>query len=87
MSSSSFSRPGAIDLSQLAARAQAAAPVGAAPAPNGGAGPGGASYVRESSEQTFESDAIRPSTQHPVVVELYSPPSRTRPRAASCSSA
>ena len=34
---------------------------------------GAASYVLESSEQTFENDAIRPSTQHPVVVELYSP--------------
>ena len=71
MSTSSFSRPGAIDLSQLAARAKsAAAPTPGAPGP---AAPGGASYVLESSEQTFESDAIRPSTQHPVVVELYSP--------------
>jgi putative thioredoxin len=72
MSSSSFSRPGAIDLSQLAARAKAAA----APTPNAPGAPapaGGASYVLESSEQTFETDAIRPSTQHPVVVELYSP--------------
>ncbi len=73
MSSSSFSRPGAIDLSQLAARAKAAAapPTSAPPAP--GAPAGGPSYVLESSEQTFEGDAIRPSTQHPVVVELYSP--------------
>lgn len=72
MSTSSFSRPGAIDLSQLAARAKAAAtppPPGSGP----GAPAGGSSYVLESSEQTFESDAIRPSTQHPVVVELYSP--------------
>ena len=72
MSTSSFSRPGAVDLSQLAARAKAAAaPAPAAPGP--GAPAGGASYVLESSEQTFETDAIRPSTQHPVVVELYSP--------------
>jgi putative thioredoxin len=72
MSTSSFSRPGAVDLSQLAARAKAAAaPAPSAPGP--GAPAGGASYVLESSEQTFESDAIRPSTQHPVVVELYSP--------------
>lgn len=70
MSSSSFSRPGAIDLSQLAARAKAAPAPGAPAAPPP---PGGASYVLESSEQTFEADAIRPSTQHPVVVELYSP--------------
>jgi len=73
MSSSSFSRPGAIDLSQLAARAKAAPAPGAPAAPGGPAPSGGASYVLESSEQTFESDAIRPSTQHPVVVELYSP--------------
>ncbi|HEY0237282.1 MAG TPA: tetratricopeptide repeat protein [Friedmanniella sp.] len=72
MSSSSFSRPGAIDLSQLAARAKAAAaPTPSAPGPAAPAG--GASYVLESSEQTFENDAIRPSTLHPVVVELYSP--------------
>ena len=71
MTSSSFSRPGAIDLSQLAARAKAAAQSPSTPGP--GAPAGGASYVLESSEQTFEADAIRPSTQHPVVVELYSP--------------
>ncbi|MGI3780109.1 MAG: co-chaperone YbbN [Janthinobacterium lividum] len=72
MSSSSFSRPGAIDLSQLAARAKAAAaPTSSGPGPSGPAG--GASYVLESSEQTFENDAVRPSAQHPVVVELYSP--------------
>lgn len=74
MSSPSFSRPGAVDLSQLAARAKAGPPSTGAPAPGGGSPSSGvASYVRESSEQTFESDAIRPSTQHPVVVELYSP--------------
>jgi putative thioredoxin len=74
MSSSSFSRPGAIDLSQLAARAKAATPANGVPGGPGSPAPtGGASYVLESSEQTFEADAIRPSTQHPVVVELYSP--------------
>lgn len=72
MSTSSFSRPGAIDLSQLTARAKAAA-AQTPGAPRPAAPPGGASYVLESSEQTFEADAIRPSTQHPVVVELYSP--------------
>jgi len=71
MSTSSFSRPGAIDLSSLTARAKAAAAPPGAPAP--GVPAGGPSYVLESSEQTFEGDAIRPSTQHPVVVELYSP--------------
>jgi len=70
MSSSSFSRAGAIDLSQLAARAQP--PAGAPTAPRG-AGPAGAGYVLEVTEQTFEADTIRRSLQHPVVVELYSP--------------
>jgi putative thioredoxin len=69
MSSSSFSRAGAIDLSQLAARPQAPAggPAGS------GAGRPGAGYVLEVTEQTFEAETIRRSMQHPVVVELYSP--------------
>ena len=70
MSSSSFSRAGAIDLSQLAQRAQPPA-AGPAGAPRG-AGTA-ASYVLEVTEQTFEADTIRRSLQHPVVVELYSP--------------
>ena len=32
-----------------------------------------ASYVVEVTEQTFETEAIRRSVKHPVVVELYSP--------------
>ncbi len=68
MSSSSFSRPGAIDLSQLAKRAQPAPP----PA-GGAAGRGGVSYVVQVTEETFENETIRKSLQHPVVVELYSP--------------
>ena len=67
MSSSSFSRHGAVDLSQVAARAKQA---GAA-APSGT--PGGALYVVEVNEQTFEAEVIRKSIKHPVVVELYSP--------------
>lgn len=67
MSSSSFSRAGAIDLSQLAARAQQP-PAAAAGSPRGGA-----SYVLEVTEQTFEAETIRRSVKHPVVVELYSP--------------
>jgi putative thioredoxin len=67
MSSSSFSRHGAVDLSQLAARAKQA---GGAVA---GGTPGGASYVVEVTEQTFEAEVIRKSIKHPVVVELYSP--------------
>jgi len=67
MSSSSFSRAGAIDLSQLAARAQQP------PAGPSGGGRAGASYVLEVTEQTFEAETIRRSVKHPVVVELYSP--------------
>ena len=66
MSSSSFSRAGAIDLSQLAARASQ--PPAGAPGPRAGA-----SYVLEVTEQTFEAETIRRSLKHPVVVELYSP--------------
>lgn len=67
MSTSSFSRHGAVDLSQLAQKAQQ--PAAASPArPTGGSG----SYVVELTEQSFESTAIRASMQHPVVVEIYS---------------
>jgi putative thioredoxin len=68
MSSSSFNRPGAVDLSQLAQQAKqsaSASPLGPQTA--------GASYVMEITEQTFEAEAIRKSVKHPVVVELYSP--------------
>jgi putative thioredoxin len=65
MSSSSFSRHGAVDLSQVAERAKQGRP--AAP------GTTGASYVVQVSEQTFEAEVIRKSVKHPVVVELYSP--------------
>jgi putative thioredoxin len=67
MSSSSFSRHGAVDLSEMAQRAKQA---GAAP---GAAAAGTSSYVAEATEQTFEAEAIRKSVKHPVVVELYSP--------------
>ncbi len=72
VSASSFNRPGAIDLSGLAAKAKQAASPSAARGP---AGPRGASgtYVVEATEQTFEAEAIRKSLTHPVVVELYSP--------------
>src|SRR5690606_30476454 len=74
MSSSSFSRHGAVDLSQLAEQAKQRAASGGAPGPRpGGAGGGGSSYVVEVSEQTFEAQVIRPSLQHPVVVEFCSP--------------
>lgn len=69
MSSSSFNPRGAVDLSQLAEQAKQRAAGGP-----GGSGPkSGGSYVVEVTEQTFEADVIRPSLQHPVVVEFYSP--------------
>ena len=68
MSSSSFSRAGAVDLSQLAARAKAPS----TPPPARGGGRPGGSYVVEVTEETFEAETIRRSLKHPVVVELYS---------------
>jgi putative thioredoxin len=68
MSSSSFHRPGAVDLSQVAERAKQSA-AGQANGPRTAAG----SYVVEVTEQTFEAETIRRSLKHPVVVELYSP--------------
>ena len=67
MTSASFNRPGAVDLSALKQKAQQQA---AGPA---AASPGGGSYVVEVTEQTFEAETIRRSVKHPVVVELYSP--------------
>jgi putative thioredoxin len=67
MSSSSFHRPGAVDLSQVAQRAKQSAGQATGPHPAGGA------YVVEVTEQTFEAETIRRSLKHPVVVELYSP--------------
>ncbi|MFT4165086.1 MAG: tetratricopeptide repeat protein [Microlunatus sp.] len=71
MSTSSFSRHGAVDLSQLAQKAKQAAPAIGRPA-GSGSGSAGGSYVVELTEQTFETQAIRPSMQHPVIVEVYS---------------
>src|SRR5512141_2048251 len=68
MSSSSFNRPGAVDLSQLAQRAKQSADA-QAHGPRTAAG----SYVVEVTEQTFAAETIRRSVKHPVVVELYSP--------------
>ena len=64
MTSASFNRPGAVDLSALKQKAQQAA---------GPAQSEGGSYVVEVTEQTFEAETIRRSVKHPVVVELYSP--------------
>ncbi|NLT29393.1 MAG: tetratricopeptide repeat protein [Propionibacterium sp.] len=63
MTSSNFSRPGAVDLSALKAQA---------PAPGQGGGSAGGGYVVDVTVQTFE-DVMRKSLQHPVLVELWSP--------------
>jgi putative thioredoxin len=67
MTSASFNRPGAVDLSALKQKAQQQA---SGPMPSAG---GGGSYVVEVTEQNFEAETIRRSVKHPVVVELYSP--------------
>lgn len=69
MSASSFNRPGAIDLSQLAQRAQQPSPA----SPGAPVGSGGGSYVVEVTERTFDTEVMRKSVKHPVVVEFYSP--------------
>ncbi len=72
MSTSSFSRHGAVDLSQLAQKAKQPPPSAGIPTGAGGRTAGGGSYVVELTEQTFESVAIRASMQYPVIVEFYS---------------
>ena len=67
MTSASFNRPGAVDLSALKQKAQQAG--GPAGPSQGGAG----SYVIQVTEQNFEAETIRRSVKYPVVVELYSP--------------
>ncbi|MGJ3509116.1 co-chaperone YbbN [Enemella sp. A6] len=62
MTSSDFSRPGAVDLSALMAQAPA----------SGHGAPAGGGYVVDVTVQTFE-DVMRKSLQHPVLVELWSP--------------
>jgi putative thioredoxin len=66
MSSSSFNRPGAVDLSQLAQRAKQSAASTSAGASQG-------SYVVEVTERSFDAEIMRRSVKHPVVVEFYSP--------------
>src|SRR5918993_899425 len=67
MTSASFNRPGAVDLSALKQKAQQQ---GAGPA---AATPSGGSYVVEVNEQNFEAELSRRSVKPRVVVELYSP--------------
>lgn len=61
MTSSSFSRPGAVDLSALKNQA-----------PAGGEAAAGGGYVIDVTVETFE-EVMRKSLQHPVLVELWSP--------------
>jgi putative thioredoxin len=72
MSTSSFSRHGAVDLSQLAQKAKQP-PASPAAGARAGGSPGAGSYVVQLTEETFEATAIRASMQHPVIVEFYSP--------------
>lgn len=72
MSSSSFSRAGAMDLSKLAQKAQQPTPSSPSSPGAGSRGTGG-SYVIDATEQTFEQLAIQSSLKHPVVIEFYSP--------------
>lgn len=67
---SSFSRPGAVDLSAFKNTAPPGAPAGAPSA--GTAGAAGA-YVINASEQTFQSEVLEASARHVVVLSLWSP--------------
>jgi putative thioredoxin len=68
MSAQSFNRPGAVDLSDLTAKAQASSTTPSAAS----AGPGGASWVAAvDDEQTFN-DYVQKSLQYPVLIEFTS---------------
>jgi len=65
---------GAVDLSALKARAEAAtrAPVASAQAPvSDGAAPAGGPFVIDVTEATFQADVVERSMQVPVVVDLW----------------
>lgn len=71
MTSASFSRPGAIDLSSLSGSAQ-----GGPGSTGSGAGPGGApvgpgGFVVDASEQTFQADIVDRSIEVPVVIDFW----------------
>lgn len=59
---------GAVDLSGLKARAEAA---GQQQTPGGAQAPAGGPYVLDATEQGFQSEVLEPSLQVPVVVELW----------------
>ena len=75
---------GAVDLSALKARSEAANRP-QAPGPGGGAGggPGSGQWVVEVTEQGFQAEVVERSVQVPVVVELWA---RRYPREEQVSS-
>jgi putative thioredoxin len=66
MSSTPTNPRGAVDLSAIAEQAKKAQG-------SPGSVTGGASYVVEVTEQTFDNEVLRKSLNHPVIVEFYSP--------------
>lgn len=70
--SESFSRPGAIDLSALKQKADAARSASGAAPGAAGSGGGAGAFVEQVDERTFN-DLITRSQQYPIVVEFYSP--------------
>ena len=70
MSAENFMRPGAVDLSGLAARAKASqqAPAGAPSPTNGASGNG---LVIDVSESTFQDDVLQQSMTVPVVIDFW----------------
>ncbi len=72
MTSQSFSRPGAVDLSGMAAQTSPpAAGSAATPRLAGQAPAAGGSYVLDVTDETFEQDVVQRSLSYPVVIDLW----------------